>query len=79
MILPLLFLTLAWAHAEENQPTDTRIQASSNSQRHVARQPMMAEISMAKSVVPVMAAGESKSSLTVSGEIEVPFADFPVK
>jgi predicted secreted protein len=56
-----------------------RIQTSGDSKLHVARQPMMAEMSMAKSAAPVMASGESKSSLTVSGEIEVPFTDFPVK
>lgn len=56
-----------------------RIQTSGASQRHIARQPMMAEMSMTKSAAPVMASGESKSSLIVSGEIEVPFTDFPVR
>jgi len=56
-----------------------RLQASGNAQPHFARQPMMAEMSMAKNAAPVMAPGESKSSLTISGEIEVPFTDFPVK
>jgi len=56
-----------------------RIQTSGNSRRHFARQPMMAEMAMAKNTAPVMASGESKTTLTVSGEIEVQFTDFPVK
>jgi len=57
-----------------------RIQSSGSSQPRYEARPMMAEMSMSRSVsAPVVAAGESKSTITVSGEIEVPFTDFPAR
>jgi len=56
-----------------------RIQTSAGQQPVYRERLMMTDSSMAKRIsAPVVTAGESKSSLTVSGEIEVPFTDFPV-
>lgn len=57
-----------------------RLQTSGGRQPVYAERMMMADAAMAKAAsAPVVAAGESKTSVTVSGDIEVPFTDFPVK
>ncbi|GAV20187.1 oxidative stress defense protein [Mariprofundus micogutta] len=58
-----------------------RVQTSGASQPRYERGPvMMADMAMAKSAAaPVVTAGESRSKVTVSGEIEVPFTNFPVQ
>ena len=56
-----------------------RIQTSGTAQPRYESRPMLAGMSMARSAAaPVVTAGESKSTLTVSGEIEVPFTNFPI-
>jgi len=52
-----------------------RIQTSGTAQPRYESRPMMARSVAA----PVVSAGESRTTVTVSGEIEVPFSDFPVE
>ncbi|MFQ5582209.1 MAG: SIMPL domain-containing protein [Mariprofundaceae bacterium] len=57
----------------------TRLQTSGQQPVYPVRGDMIGVAMMESKAAPALSAGESKVSVTVSGEIEVPFKDFPAK